>query len=216
MSSLRNAVKRRTHKERAQPSYRKHLGLLEKRKDYKERAENYHKKVDRLKILHRKAAERNPDEFYFEMTNQVAGKPIAREDAKMSHKAIVRLKEQDARLAAMRKVVDERKVDKLRANLHGTTKPPENEHTYFIDDPDAPVPEPKPTPTKGVKGAQKRMARAYARLDAAMQRKENSACAMERLAMEKKLMTAKGRKRKVQAADGSKPAIFKWKRQRKK
>ena len=36
MSSLRNAVKRVEHKERAQPASRKKLGLLEKHKDYGE------------------------------------------------------------------------------------------------------------------------------------------------------------------------------------
>lgn len=38
MSSLRNAVKRVEHKERAQPASRRKLGLLEKHKDYGERA----------------------------------------------------------------------------------------------------------------------------------------------------------------------------------
>lgn len=37
MSSLRNAVKRVEHKERAQPASRRKLGLLEKHKDYGER-----------------------------------------------------------------------------------------------------------------------------------------------------------------------------------
>ncbi|KAH8049402.1 hypothetical protein JL722_11933 [Aureococcus anophagefferens] len=64
MSSLRNAVKRKTHKERSQPAARKHLGLLEKHSDYKLRADNYHKKQERIKTLSRKASERNEDEFY--------------------------------------------------------------------------------------------------------------------------------------------------------
>lgn len=68
MASLRNAERRPTHRERAQPRARKHLGLLEKHKDYVQRAKDYHKKEDRLRALRRKAAERNPDEFYFRMT----------------------------------------------------------------------------------------------------------------------------------------------------
>jgi hypothetical protein len=68
-SSLRNAVKRRTHKERSQPAHRKSLGLLEKKKDYVKRAKDHHKKMDRLRALQEKASMRNPDEFYFKMKN---------------------------------------------------------------------------------------------------------------------------------------------------
>ncbi len=41
--------------------------MLEKKKDYKERADNFHRKEDALRRLRRKAEERNPDEFYFAM-----------------------------------------------------------------------------------------------------------------------------------------------------
>ena len=61
MSSLRNAVKRVTHKERSQPQARAHLGLLEKKSDYKLRSKDYHRKQDRLKSMRSKAANRNPD-----------------------------------------------------------------------------------------------------------------------------------------------------------
>ncbi len=49
MSTLNNAIKRRAHKERAQPAARKKFGLLEKHKDYVERAKNFHKKDDTIK-----------------------------------------------------------------------------------------------------------------------------------------------------------------------
>ena len=68
-ASLRNAVKRVTHKERAQPASRKKFGLLEKHKDYKERADDFHRKVKRINDLKKKAAVKNPDEFYFGMVN---------------------------------------------------------------------------------------------------------------------------------------------------
>jgi len=50
MSSLQNAIKRRTHKERAQPAARSKFGLLEKHKDYVERARDFHKKENTIKV----------------------------------------------------------------------------------------------------------------------------------------------------------------------
>ena len=41
----------RAHKERAQPRKRKHLGLLEKHKDYVKRARNFNSKKRRLRAL---------------------------------------------------------------------------------------------------------------------------------------------------------------------
>ena len=65
--SLKNVVKRRAHKERSQPSNRARYGLLEKKKDYKLRALDYHRKEEKIKKLKQAAAMRNPDEFYFKM-----------------------------------------------------------------------------------------------------------------------------------------------------
>ncbi|GAO16599.1 uncharacterized protein UV8b_01462 [Ustilaginoidea virens] len=70
MSSLRNAVARRPHRERAQPLERRRLGLLEKHKDYSLRARDFNKKKEQLKSLRQKAADRNEDEFYFGMLSR--------------------------------------------------------------------------------------------------------------------------------------------------
>lgn len=43
------------------------MGLLEKKKDYKQRAKNYHEKEDKLKLFKQKAELKNQDEFYFKM-----------------------------------------------------------------------------------------------------------------------------------------------------
>ncbi|KAK1757410.1 Utp11 protein-domain-containing protein [Echria macrotheca] len=70
MSSLRNSVQRRSHKERAQPTERSRLGLLEKKKDYQKRAKDYAAKKKVLKSLREKAADRNEDEFYYGMLSR--------------------------------------------------------------------------------------------------------------------------------------------------
>lgn len=70
MSSLKNSLHRKTHKERSQLSHRTRLGFLEKHKDYVLRARDYHSKQDRINLLREKAATRNKDEFYFSMTKE--------------------------------------------------------------------------------------------------------------------------------------------------
>ncbi|KAM0283886.1 hypothetical protein ACHAQH_002268 [Verticillium albo-atrum] len=70
MSSMRNAVQRRSHRERAQPLERKRFGLLEKDKDRQLRQKDYKKKSATLKNLREKAADRNEDEFYFGMLSR--------------------------------------------------------------------------------------------------------------------------------------------------
>lgn len=72
MSSMRNAVQRRNHKERAQPLERQKWGLLEKHKDYSKRAKDHNEKKRKLGLLKAKAADRNEDEFYFGMMNSTS------------------------------------------------------------------------------------------------------------------------------------------------
>jgi len=67
MSAFDKVHKGKAHKERSQPRARRHKGLLEKKKDYKLRAKDFNLKKRRIKALKRRAALRNPDEFYFGM-----------------------------------------------------------------------------------------------------------------------------------------------------
>ena len=69
-SSFMGLIGVRIHKERAQPAKRRKYGLLEKHKDYKIRANDYHKKQQILRNLQRKAELKNEDEFYFSMEHQ--------------------------------------------------------------------------------------------------------------------------------------------------
>lgn len=68
--------------------------------DYSKRARDYNEKKARLKILRQKAAERNPDEFYFGMihgrTHDKGQKLADRGNKSLSHAAVTLLKTQDA------------------------------------------------------------------------------------------------------------------------
>jgi U3 small nucleolar RNA-associated protein 11 len=70
MSSLRNSLHRRNHKERGQLAHRKRLGILEKHKDYVVRAKDYNSKKERIRKLKQNAGARNKDEFYFGMVGK--------------------------------------------------------------------------------------------------------------------------------------------------
>ncbi|KAI9785987.1 MAG: hypothetical protein M1839_008253 [Geoglossum umbratile] len=119
MSSMRNAIQRRNHRERAQPLERQKWGILEKHKDYSLRARDYNAKQARLKILREKAAERNPDEFYFGMMSSKTsrgGQIIAdRGNKALSQDAVRLLKTQDAGYLRTMALVEGRKRRKLQA-----------------------------------------------------------------------------------------------------
>ncbi|KAI9368100.1 small-subunit processome [Aspergillus egyptiacus] len=104
MSSMRNAVQRRQHRERGQLQGREKWGILEKHKDYSLRAKDYNAKKAKLKRLEEKVRDRNPDEFAFGMMSahsQKQGKHgVGMRDSAaargLSHEAIKLLKTQDA------------------------------------------------------------------------------------------------------------------------
>ena len=147
MSSLRNAVKRITHKERSQPQRRAHLGFLEKKKDYIVRAKDYHRKEDRINAMKQRAAMRNPDEFYFGMHNaqvkdakhrktEEAERRIFEEQVGVDTVRI--MKDQDLSYVRMQKHKDAKKVEKLRSSLHLLEAPSKmRKHTVFVDSQEA-------------------------------------------------------------------------------
>jgi U3 small nucleolar RNA-associated protein 11 len=126
MSSLRNAVKRITHKERSQPVARQHLGILEKKKDYKVRAQEYHRKQDVLQNLRRKASARNPDEFYFGMHKSQVQEGVHRKLEEAEYKArldeigpdaVKLMKSQDLAYVRMQAQRDLKKMERMQTSL---------------------------------------------------------------------------------------------------
>jgi U3 small nucleolar RNA-associated protein 11 len=97
MSSMRNAVTRRPHRERAQPTSRSKWGLLEKHKDYSLRAADYNTKKQKLANLNAKVRDRHPDEFAYGMVGKTKGKHgRGGDENRLGHEAVRLLKTQDA------------------------------------------------------------------------------------------------------------------------
>jgi len=136
MSSLRNAVKRVAHKERSQPEARKKMGLLEKHKDYVERSRDFHKKQNYIKTLKKKAEERNPDEFYFKMNNSKVVNGVHKEikDKSLDTSVVQHLKTQDLGYIIHKKAVNDKKVEKMKKNLHMIGDKKTRSHKIFVDD----------------------------------------------------------------------------------
>ncbi|KAF6207509.1 hypothetical protein GE061_015955 [Apolygus lucorum] len=124
MSSFKNAskVNQKVHRERHQPADRSHLGLLEKKKDYKFRADDYNKKKKVIKHLRNAALDRNPDEFYFHMINSEKREGVHFEKKKPDSEATVQqkklLENKTLNYVAMKRVVEEKKIQKMHSEMH--------------------------------------------------------------------------------------------------
>ena len=134
--------KKKTYQERAQPMARRKLGFLEKHKDYVKRAQDHHKKEKQLLKLKKLAQNRNPDEFRFGMEHTHVDSQTGqrRHDSlrgtkgsnKYSADEIRLMQTEDIAYLTMRQTIDQRKAEKLRANLHDLDMPSASTHTLFV------------------------------------------------------------------------------------
>jgi U3 small nucleolar RNA-associated protein 11 len=140
--AFRSVIKRREHLERHQPEARARFGLLEKHKDYVARAKNFHSKEKRLATLREKAANKNPDEFYFKMLSSRTKGGVfvgASERGRMSADMLAVLQTQDRGYVATAKAAEDARVARLQGALHvlpqaGAALPPlPSRHTVFVD-----------------------------------------------------------------------------------
>lgn len=229
MSSLRNALPRRTHKERAQPEARKKFGLLEKHKDYVVRAKAYHKKEQALQKLKEKAAFRNPDEFYFKMvkTRTVGGVHRPESEAnKYTPEELLLMKTQDMGYIMQKIQSEKKKIEKLSTILHSLDNQSSKGHVYYAEDREEAnelqlkksthtqmsIDENLPDHVK------RKTAASYRELEARKSRVND----LEKLYMDmalKKELQKKGRKRKLREDEivcpTSKP-VYKWRAERKR
>jgi len=115
------------YRERAQPASRRRFGLLEKRKDWQARAQDYKKKRENLEKLKRTAQQKNPDEFYMGMVGRNLQNGILKEQKKKGTKNSLDVKYNFA---------DEEEEDKYLDNLlnkYKDTKPDDSEASDKVD-----------------------------------------------------------------------------------
>jgi len=111
--------------------------MLEKKKDYKLRARDYRNKRNLIKKLHKKAAARNPDEFYFEMLNSATDEGVHIKPRKPKNRSMEQLrvmKTKDMMYLVNKRQSEKKKIERLESTLHClTTKGNPNKHTIFVD-----------------------------------------------------------------------------------
>uniref|UniRef100_A0A1A8GB81 U3 small nucleolar RNA-associated protein 11 n=1 Tax=Nothobranchius korthausae TaxID=1143690 RepID=A0A1A8GB81_9TELE len=140
MSSFRKALKsrQRNHHERSQPGFRKTLGLLEKKKDYKLRADDYHKKQNTLAALRKKALDKNPDEFYFKMISSKLEDGVhmmKKDEVEVTEEQKKVMRTQDIKYVEMKRVAEAKKIERMKGALHllDAESKQKNKHTFFVD-----------------------------------------------------------------------------------
>jgi U3 small nucleolar RNA-associated protein 11 len=126
----------RAHRERAQPSSRARLGLLEKHSDYLQRARDHHRKQDRLKALQVRAQYKNPNEFAFGMVKSAVAADGSHRDGPEKRALpteVVRImKSQDLSYVRLMKKVNEGRLRKLVAPAANSS----SQRTTFYDSED--------------------------------------------------------------------------------
>ncbi|GAM21586.1 hypothetical protein SAMD00019534_047610, partial [Acytostelium subglobosum LB1] len=136
MSSMnvRRLLPNREKRERSQPAAVK--GFMERKKDYVKRARDHNYKKNRIKKLKVQAALKNPDEFRFQMISSkiINGVHHNISKTKLEDEQLLDIKSQDQQYLQGKRVSEEKKIDRLQAELQyidAGLKP--TDHMIFLD-----------------------------------------------------------------------------------
>ena len=141
LKNIKKYIPRRKYRERSQNERRKKLGFLEKKQDYKIRAEDYHNKEKKYKNLKEAARTRNPDEFYHKMIKAkiIDGEHVQFPDDKTLEQKIV-TNTQFINLVNFKKSQLENEAEKMKNRLQLNKdifdQGDKSIHTIYYDDED--------------------------------------------------------------------------------
>ena len=141
LKNIKKYIPRRKYRERGQNERRKKLGFLEKKKDYKIRAEDYHEKEKKYKNLKEAARTRNPDEFYHKMIKAkiIDGEHVQFPDDKNLEQKLV-TNTQFINLVNFKKSQLEKEAEKMKIRLQLNKDVFEegnkSTHTFYYEDED--------------------------------------------------------------------------------
>jgi len=230
VSAFKNVIRRRAHKERAQPYARAKLGLLEKHKDYKLRAIDFHRKKDHLDALRKKAAFKNPDEFYHKMKSSSTkdGVHVVERNNTKTTATVAKWKLQDASYLQTRLITTTKQIARLQANLQllsaGASKKKQetgdssdedserddegrqNQKVVFMDSDDAktalPVSAVLPSlPPEVEKKLKRQTTKEYKRLEKLKSTKELIEKELQKLQLQRQLIGSRGKVKKIVTED---------------
>lgn len=244
MSAFKKAQKslERTHRERAQPERRQKLGILEKGKDWKKRRDDFHSKERRINALVEKARNRNQDEFYFGM---ISGKTKDGVHQKTNTKRFTAeeqkdIRSQDLAYVTARRNQERKKIEKMQAELQMVEADKPNNHIVFVESKKEikkfNAAEYFDTPEELIDRKHNRLKKdklatvkidvlskqsegirkhKYEEMVARKQREKKIGAMQQELQLQKNLL-GKGARTKVKDKTKDSPAVFKWKKERKK
>lgn len=242
-SFSKNIIPRRIHRERSQPANRvaKH-GLLEKKKDYKQRAKYYNSRAARLKLLKEKASFRNPDEFYHAMSRMSTKDGVVTRVVDQSNAYAIPIanrtldqrllvETQDRKYVTHKLSTAHAKLGKLKNHLHflDAVRAVPRKHVIFADDDEDADKlvedienERHSNATDGInrraslpKYLRNQQKRAYRELDGHVDRRLKLGTVFQDMTVEKNLLS-KGRRVMVRSPDKETgaPAVFRWQQER--
>lgn len=100
------------------------------------RFRDFNEKKGALKGLHKRALDRNPDEFYFHMirSRMEEGEHVEKpKEEECTPEQLKLMQTQDLKYISHKRLVESKKIDKLQAQLHLVDAEKPNNHCFFVD-----------------------------------------------------------------------------------